>query len=108
MRYYARLQTARGGWAATPSWARGIVLLLAVPGVLAVALSFLLLCVSVLALLLLTVPAYRFLQAVTGTRPAAPARPAENPLAALFAGSAAGSGRRRVDATVTDAEPTPD
>ena len=104
LRYYAQFQTARGGWAALPPWARTVVLLCGVPGAVCVALSILLLGVSILALLLLTVPAYRLLQALTGTRPvAAGVEPVANPFATLFGGIPGGSpGRRQVDARVVD------
>ncbi len=108
LRYYAQFQTARGGWAALPGWARNVVGLFAVPGLLLVALSILMLGVSIAALLLLTVPVYRLLQALTGTRPAArSADPAANPFASLFTGVPGSSpGRRQVDARVVDDRPT--
>ena len=106
-RYVAQFQTARGGWAALPPWARQVVVLCAVPGLVLVGLSMLLLGVSILALLLLTVPAYRVLQALTGTRPSATAtEPVAYPTFSSPFGPRAGGtgtpGRRRVDATVTD------
>ena len=105
LRYYAQFQSARGGWAALPPWARNVVGLFAVPGLLCVALSILLLGVSIAALLLLTVPVYRLLQALTGSRVAVPrVDPAVNPFASLFAGTQ--PGRRQVDARVVDDGPT--
>jgi hypothetical protein len=103
-RYVAQFQSARGGWTALPGWARTVVTLFALPGLILAALSIAALCVSLLALLLLTVPAYRFVQALTGTRTdAASIDPVINPtFADLFAGPSAG--RRRVDVRVVDRE----
>jgi hypothetical protein len=76
--YYSRYQTARGGFARLPGWARLIVGLFALPGIILVALSLLALAVSIAALSLLTIPVYRVLSAVTGTG-APDARPAVAP-----------------------------
>jgi hypothetical protein len=85
----------------------------AIPGLVLVALSILLLGVSILALLLLTVPAYRLLQALTGSRTTAPhVNPVmTNPFAALFGVMPGGDGgpspgRRQVDVRVVDDGPT--
>src|SRR4051794_36142141 len=51
-----------------PSWARLILMLAALPGIVLIALSILAFLVSLLALLLLTVPLYRVLCAVLGVR----------------------------------------
>ncbi len=106
LRYYAQFQSARGGWTSLPPWARQVVVLFAIPGLVLVALSILALGVSILALLLLTVPAYRLLQALTGTRtPAATSvDPVVNPFESLFGGPRVG--RRQVDARVVDDGPT--
>jgi hypothetical protein len=73
--YYSRYQTARGGFARLPGWARLIVALFALPGLILVALSLLALVVSIAALSLLTIPVYRVLSAVSGAG-APDARPA--------------------------------
>src|SRR4051812_8113090 len=52
-----------------PAWARLILLAAAIPGSLLLALSILAFLVSLLALLLLTVPLYRFLTRLCGVRP---------------------------------------
>jgi hypothetical protein len=52
-----------------PAWARLILLAAAIPGSLLLALSILAFLVSLLALLLLTVPLYRFLARICGVRP---------------------------------------
>ena len=71
-RYYGRFQGLRGNLTGLQSWARLIVAIFALPGLILLALSILAFVVSLLALLLLTVPVYRILQAVTtsGGRPA--------------------------------------
>ncbi len=55
-----------------PGWARAIIGILAIPGVLLLALSILAVIVSILALLLLTVPVYRLLSAVLLPTPVSP------------------------------------
>jgi hypothetical protein len=63
--YYGKYQGLRQRWGTMPSWAKFIVFLFALPGILLGVLSILVLVVSILALLLLTVPAYRILKALT-------------------------------------------
>ncbi|MDP9173286.1 MAG: hypothetical protein M3O30_05400 [Planctomycetota bacterium] len=63
-KYYLRWQDMRGGLGGLPNFARAIVLILAIPAVALLALSILLLGVSILALLLLPWPAYRLLKSV--------------------------------------------
>ncbi|HSV14813.1 MAG TPA: hypothetical protein VLI90_11170 [Tepidisphaeraceae bacterium] len=64
--YYGRAQSLRGSFGSLPPWARSIVGLFAIPGIVLACLSLLAFIVSILALLLLTVPVYRILQALTG------------------------------------------
>ena len=49
-----------------PGWARLVLLLAALPGLLLIGLSILAFLVSLLALLLLSVPVYRVLRSLTG------------------------------------------
>ena len=63
--YYGRFQGLRGGLLGLPAWARVILFVLALPGILAIALSIAAVLCSLAALLLLTVPAYRLLKALT-------------------------------------------
>ncbi len=72
-----------------PMWARGIMLIPLVPGIILVGLSLLLVLVSILALLLLTVPVYLLLKWITGVK-AAPA-------------GFSSRGAKRVQARVSDA-----
>jgi hypothetical protein len=62
--YYTRFDQVRGTFGRLPPWARFIVGIFAIPGLLLAGLSILLLGVSILALLLLTVPVYRVLKAI--------------------------------------------
>lgn len=62
---YGRWTSVRGGFSSLPPVARFIVMTAALPGILLAILSVLLFLVSILALLLLTVPVYRLVQAVT-------------------------------------------
>lgn len=63
--YYGRFQGFRGNLVGLPSWAKFILFLLALPGILLLALSIMAVVVSVLALLLITVPVYGLLRALT-------------------------------------------
>ncbi len=108
--YFSRFQFARGGFGQLPSWARSIVMLFALPGVAMLLLSIVLVFVSILTLLLLTVPVYRALQAVLGVRPPSGDTPemqnpfASSPFGALFGfpSSDGPAGRKQVDAKVVD------
>ena len=77
LQYYGQYQGFRGRVTQLPAWARLILVVAAVPGALLLALSLLAFLVSLLALLLLTVPLYRLLSAVLGVeaRPAVTAVP---------------------------------
>ena len=66
LRYYGRFQDFRGRAVQLPAWARLLIVVAAVPGALLMALSLLAFLVSLLALLLLTVPLYRLLSAAFG------------------------------------------
>jgi Co/Zn/Cd efflux system component len=77
------------GVAEMPKWARLILLICMVPGIMLVVLSIFIVIGSILALLLLTVPVYQLLKWVTGVRAAPP--------------GVAASGTKRVQATVRDA-----
>src|SRR5258706_5152290 len=72
LRYYGKYQSARGAWGGMPVWARWILFLAAGPGLALILLSIVAFGVSVLALLLLTVPVYRLLRSLTGAGEAAP------------------------------------
>jgi len=108
--YFARFQTARGGFGSLPPFARSMVTLFALPGIVLLLLSILLGIVSIFVLLLLTVPVYRVLQAVFGSRqPISAAQVQENPFASLFGQmSATGGesvnspGRKQVDSRIID------
>lgn len=66
--YYGRYQDLRGSVGQLPSWARLLVGLAAVPGLMLVGLSILAFGVSILALLVLTMPVYRLVCMLTGVR----------------------------------------
>ena len=67
LQYYGKYQSARGAWGGLPGWARWVLLLAALPGLCLLLLSVAAFFVSLLALLLLTVPTYRLLAAMCGT-----------------------------------------
>lgn len=62
VRYFNQAQGVRSRFGSLPGWARLLVMLAALPGIVLAILSLLALLVSILALLLLTVPVYRVLQ----------------------------------------------
>jgi len=62
VRYFQSYGDVRGRLGGLPSWARGVVALVALPGLVLVGLSIVLFLVSLFALLLLTVPVYRVLR----------------------------------------------
>jgi hypothetical protein len=64
--YYGKYQSTRGALGNLPGWARLILFILALPGILGLLLSALALCVSLAALFLLTVPVYRLLNVLVG------------------------------------------
>ncbi len=100
--YYGNFQSARGSFGGLPSWARAIVFLMALPGIALAVLSLVGLLVSILALLLLTVPAYRVLRSLTGTDDET-----RVPQQGEWLGGAAAAPARRkqVEATVVDSAP---
>jgi hypothetical protein len=67
--YYTRFQGVRNRLTGLPAWARFLLFLASLPGILLIALSILAFLVSLLALLLLTVPLFRILSALCGVRP---------------------------------------
>ena len=98
--YYSQFKGVRSRVTGLPPWARFVLFLASLPGVVLIALSILAFLVSLLALLLLTVPLLRLLKLITGTEDAA----VESRPVAASAGFDFGSpGRKRVEATVTDA-----
>jgi hypothetical protein len=108
----SRWKRVQGGWGTLPSPARAIVALFALPGILLAILSLILFAVSMLALLVLTVPVYRLLSRLTsGSRrtEVSAARTAEaNPFSVVFGtplgtpGEVPSSGTKRVDSTVVE------
>ena len=64
-RYYGRFQGLRGNLTGLPAWARLIVGIFALPGLILLGLSILAVIVSLLALLLLTAPVYSALKSLT-------------------------------------------
>jgi len=60
--YYGQYQNLRGGVGTLPAWGRLLLFIAAIPGVLLAILSIIALGVSILALLLLTVPAYKLVR----------------------------------------------
>jgi hypothetical protein len=70
VQYYGRFQTMRGRVTKLPGWSRVIIFIFAIPGILLLSLSILAVLVSILALLLLTVPVYRLFAALLLPQPA--------------------------------------
>jgi hypothetical protein len=94
-RYYGQFQDLRGNFGGLPPWARTIVSIVAIPGIILILLSILAFVVSVSALLLLTVPVYSLLRNLTGGGSAVTQEQPDE-------GSA---GVKRVEATVVNDRP---
>jgi hypothetical protein len=97
--YSDRFQGVRSSFGGLPSWARGVVFLAALPGLILIALSFLAILVSLLALLLLAVPTYRLMKLLTGGRER---EVTAGGVVVEEAGSYESPGRKRVEATIVD------
>lgn len=91
--YYGRFNSVRGDLFGLPRWARVIVAIAAIPGFTLLLLSMLAFAVSLLALLLLTVPLYVVLKRLLGARSASVAQQDETEPSA---------GVKRVEATVVE------
>src|SRR5258705_6193409 len=68
LEYYGRWQGFKSRTQQLPAWARFMLVIAAIPGVLLLALSLLALVVSIVALLLLTVPTLRIVTLLSGNR----------------------------------------
>lgn len=93
--YYGRYDRLRQTYGRLPSWGRLVVFVFALPGLIGVGLSILALLVSILALLLLCLPVYRLVAALSGSdrpvqRSAEETPPPPSP------------GRRHVDVTIIE------
>ncbi len=97
VQYVGQFQSFRGRVQRLPGWARFILFILAVPGILLLSLSILAGLVSISALLLLTVPAYRFLTAVLVGRPLQTEVATQNDFV-----SSPPSGRRHIDVKIVE------
>lgn len=101
---HGRWSSVRGGIGQMPGPARFLIGIAALPGIVLAVLSLLLFLVSILALLLLTVPMYRIVQAVTGNR--ASGMPAGGSIATqgddVFDVTEPSPGRKQVDVRVVD------
>jgi hypothetical protein len=116
--YVGKVQRLRGRMLGLPAWCRAIIFIAALPGALLLSLSILAVLVSILALLLLTVPLYRVFQALFGQAPVEQTQvPASPNLADLFGAMGGGMnapvgdndapdmvspGRKKVDVTIIE------
>ena len=92
---------------AMPPWARLILLIFALPGIILLGLSILAVLVSILALLLLTVPVYRILSVVMSPSPGqfSPHDPEPTRMEPDFVSSPAGANPNRRHVEVKIIEP---
>ena len=97
--YYGQFQSFGGKLTGLPPWARTIVGIVAIPGLVLLALSIVAVLVSILALLLLTVPVYRLLSAVTSGREVSPETSAASE---SYVSQGPSAGRRHVDVKVIE------
>jgi hypothetical protein len=101
--YYSRFQGVRGQLGGLPAWARGVIGIVALPGILLMGLSILAFLVSLLALLLLTAPVYRLLMYVTGSGTAGTERQGSETVTRQAPGVGEPSpGRRHIDVTIIE------
>lgn len=92
IQYYGRFQTAKGNVTNLPAWSKPLLFIAAIPGICLILLSILLFVVSILALLLLTVPVYQIVRVLSGpgkVQPMEEASPIEAP-------------RRHIDVTIVE------
>jgi hypothetical protein len=97
LEYYGRFQGVRGQITGLPTWARGMILIAALPGAVLLALSIVAVLVSILALLLLTVPLYRVLNALVGSN-----RQPMSPSDFFQPENLSSPGRKKVDVTIIE------
>jgi hypothetical protein len=94
LQYYGRFQGLKGNVGGLPQWARMVLVIVALPGVVLIGLSIVAFLVSLLALLLLTVPVYRVLKAVC----VRPQKAEQGPVEV----SEMGGPRRHVEVTIVE------
>ena len=104
--YFGRVQGLRGQMLGLPGWTRVVIFIAALPGIALIALSLLELLVSILALLLLTVPLYRVFKALFGS-PVPQQQPQPTGFADVFGfppttDDVTSPGRKKVDVTIVD------
>jgi hypothetical protein len=105
-RYYNHVEGMRGSVLGLPAWARFVLLILVSPAIVAMALSIAAFLVSLLALLVIAVPAYRLLKAITGglvARTPSGSPDAQEIVDDLGSGGFGRGDARRIDVTVRDA-----
>jgi hypothetical protein len=104
LHYFGQFQAMRGQLIRLPVFARVLIFIAALPGVLLISLSLLALLVSILALLLLTVPLYRVLKVLVGQ--SAPQEPPAAAMPDIFGlnpePDMPSPGRRKVDVTIIE------
>src|SRR5687768_10153647 len=104
LEYFGRVQALRGQMTRLPAWARVLIFIAALPGAILIGLSIVAFVVSLLALLLLTVPLYRVLRAITvgSEAESQTASTGMSPDAPDVFGGAASSGRRKIEVTIVE------
>ncbi len=66
--YYGQFQGLRGNLFGVPPWARGILMLVAIPGLIVVLAGALLIAAGALLILLLVLPMYRLVRSISPGR----------------------------------------
>jgi hypothetical protein len=100
LEYFGRLQAIRGTMLGLPAWARLLVFIAAIPGILLISLSLVAVLVSIFVLLLLTVPLYRVLNALVG--PPAQPRGERQGFGFVTEVPMPSPGRKKVDVTIIE------
>jgi hypothetical protein len=92
--YYGKIQGVRGNLMGLPAWARGVLFVVALPGIVLLALSITAVVCSLAALLLVTVPCYSLLRFFTQ-----PLQRGSAPRETMVVGT---PGRRHVDVKIVE------
>lgn len=107
LQYYGRFTRVKGQWGGLPSWARALLFVAALPGLILALLSVAAFAVSVGVLLLLVLPTYRLVTAVAGSRGGV-RRTMSDPMNDLIpqvdipSADPPPSGRRHIEVTIID------
>ena len=102
LEYYGRFEGFRGRVGRLPGWSRVLLFIAALPGAVLIGLSIAALVVSIAALLVLTVPAYRVMTWVAGSGRPEVVRGEEVVVEEASAAPVDSGRRRQIDVTIIE------